>query len=177
MDTSYLVIDSELESLFQRFGKQHPEGSKYVLKVVLKTYLKLAESSKKRGSDPLLSLQDLVERVASGNLYRSTKDKIDNLDSMLEAKEDHASGLENSSLFEEIREIKNTIRKLSGSQGAGGLAPSGSSTRVAEASGLNEFNPSDAAKLITVEESGEPKQGKSYQDLRRRGKPTKKIVF
>ncbi|MGK5089912.1 hypothetical protein WDW86_20365 [Bdellovibrionota bacterium FG-2] len=173
MDSSYLVIDSELENLFYRFGKQHPEGSKYVLKVVLKTYLKLAESSRKRGSDPLLSLQDLVERVSSGNLHRSTKDKIDNLDSMLESKENQASGLENSSLFEEIRDIKNTIRKLNMNQGAG---TSNAPPRGPESS-LNEFNPTDAAKLITIEESGEPKKGKSYQELRKKGKPAKKIVF
>ncbi len=165
-DTSYLVIDSELESLFLRLGKQHPEGSKDALKIVLKTYLKLAEGSRRRGVDPILSLQELVERITSGDLYRTTKDKIDHLDTLLEKKEDQVEHLENSAVLEEIREIKNTIRKMSGT-----------ASRATQTSGLSEFNPSDAAKLITVEQSGEIKKGENYQNLRKKGKPHKKINF
>ncbi|MGK5084624.1 hypothetical protein WDW37_15115 [Bdellovibrionota bacterium FG-1] len=175
MDVSYLCIDAELENLFNRFGKQHPEGSKEVLKVVLKTYLKLVETSRKRGTDPLLSLQDLVERITSGDMYRSTKDKINSLDSMLEAKEDQSSHLEGSALFEEIREIKNTMRKMQWSQGPSGPAQ-GSSQGSAEGS-LSDFNPKDAAKLITIEESSEIKKGANYMEIRKKGKPPKKIVF
>jgi len=69
MGVSYLVIDSELRALLEQFSWNHPEGSKEVLKLVMKLYLKLVDKSRHKGSDPLLIFQNLVERIVSGKLY------------------------------------------------------------------------------------------------------------
>lgn len=170
MEVSYLVLDTELESLFKKFGTCHPEGSKDVLKLVLKMYLKLADKSRKKGNDPLLVFQTLAERIASGRLYETVKDKINHLDLILEEKAGTAgvSIADNSPLFDELREIKNNIRALK----YAGVAPGGGGG----GSQLESFRPEDGAKLLTVVENAEPKKPKSYAELRKKGQ-NKKIDF
>jgi len=165
MDASFLVIDPELENLFVKFSKHHNEGAKDVLKLLLKSYLKLADNSRKVGADPIFSMQDMVERIVSGDLYRNTKDKIKHLDQMLEQTEGKIQNLEGSPIYGEIQEIKSLLRGLNVA------GPSG------HASALDQFSPSDAAKLLTVDKSAQPKKGQSYKDLRGKGNKNKKIVF
>ena len=165
MNVSYLIIDSELKVLLERFTKYHHEGSKEVLKLVLKMYLKLLDKSKRKGSDPLLIFKNLVERTVSGKLYETTRDKIDHLDMLIEAEQGKPAGFENTQLFSELGEIKTLIREFK----AAGY-PS-----VAQEQ-LRSFTPEDAAKLLEVEKEAGPKKRKSYRELRTEN-PPRKIEF
>ena len=165
MNVSYLIIDAELKALLERFAKYHHEGSKEVLKLVLKTYLKLLDKSKRKGRDPLLIFKNLVERTVSGKLYETTQDKIDHLDILLEAGQEKPGGFENTQLLKELGEIKTFIREFK----AAGY-PSVSERQ------LKGFTPEDAAKLLHVEKDTGPKKRKSYRELRKE-RPPKKIEF
>ncbi|MBF0106441.1 MAG: hypothetical protein HQM16_14085 [Deltaproteobacteria bacterium] len=159
MNPSYLVIDPELKQLFEKFIKHHPEGSKPVLKLVLKMYLKLMDKSKHSGTDPLLIFQNLVDRIVSGRLYETTKDKIDHLNSMLEDRAVAGGGSE-PLVSAETREIKSMIRD----QLVGGVTKK-----------MEDFAPKDGAKLVKVGAVG-PEQRKNYRDVRKE-KNQKKIDF
>ncbi|MBF0442465.1 MAG: hypothetical protein HQK54_11215 [Oligoflexales bacterium] len=164
MDLSLLVLDAETRGLFAKFSKIHPEGSKDVFKLVLKTYLKLADKSVRKGQDPLLVFEDLIERICTGKLYRDVKDKIDYLDSLLESNHENVKEYKNSALFDEIREIKSIIRGIE-------LGSSVSARRSVAGS-----MPKDALKLIPVDENAPPKERKNYRNVRD-SKSNKKIKF
>lgn len=167
MGVYYLVLDDELKMLLNQFSQNHPEGAREVLKLVLKLYLKLVDKSRRKGSDPLLIFQNLVERIVTGKLYETTQDRIDHLDSLLEERQAAAGVLENAGLQKEIQEIKSLLREIKGS-GYGG-APHGRD--------LGEFSPKDSAKLLNVDktDSGQKKR-KSYRELRKES-TLKKIEF
>jgi hypothetical protein len=167
MGVYYLVMDNELRTLLDQFSQNHPEGAKEVLKLVLKLYLKLVDKSRRKGSDPLLIFQNLVERIVTGKLYETTQDRIDHLDSLLEERQTSTGDQENTLLHKEIQEIKNLVRDLKGSgYGGGPYAPD-----------LREFSPKDSAKLLDVDKtaSGQRKR-KSYRELRKES-TLKKIEF
>jgi hypothetical protein len=103
---SYLVIDPELKTLLEKFSQYHPEGSREVLKIVLKLYLKLVDKSRKKGKDQLLILQNLVERISTGKLYETTQDRIDHMDSLLEEQQDTPGNRGSSSLHNEISSMQ-----------------------------------------------------------------------
>jgi len=169
MGVYYLVMDAELMTLLEKFSQYHPEGAKEVLKLVLKLYLKLVDKSRRKGSDPLLVFQNLVERIVTGKLYETTQDRIDHIDSLLEERQaaavpgDHA----NTVLQKEISEIKGILRDL---QSTGYAA-------APYAQDMREFSPKDAAKLLDVDKTeGIEKKRKSYRELRKQSAP-KKIEF
>jgi hypothetical protein len=167
MGVYYLVMDAELRMLLERFSKCHPEGAKEVLKLVLKLYLKLVDKSRRKGSDPLLIFQNLVERIVKGKLYETTQDRIDHLDSLLEERQAAPGDHENAVLHKEIGEIRGILRDL---QSTGYAA-------APYAHGMREFSPKDAAKLLDVDKTASSqKKRKSYRDLRKEKAP-KKIEF
>ena len=168
MSVSYLVMDAELRTLLEKFSHNHPEGAKEVLKLILKLYLKLVDKSRRKGGDPLLIFQNLVERIVTGKLYETTQDRIDHMDSLLEERQAPAPGdHENTVLHKEISEIKGMLRDL---QGAGYAA-------APYARGMREFSPKDAAKLLDVDKTvSSQKKRKSYRELRKKG-TLKKIEF
>jgi hypothetical protein len=167
MGMYYLVMDTELMTLLEKFSQNHPEGAKEVLKLVLKLYLKLVDKSRRKGSDPLLIFQNLVERIVTGKLYETTQDRIDHLDSLLEERQAAPGDHENAVLHKEIGEIKGMLRDLRGTGYAG--APYGRD--------IQEFSPKDAAKLLDVDKTASSqKKRKSYRDLRKERVP-KKIDF
>ena len=167
MGVSYLVMDAELRTLLEKFSQYHPEAAKEVLKLVLKLYLKLVDKSRRKGSDPLLIFQNLVERIVTGKLYETTQDRIDHLDSLLEDRQAAPGDHENTVLHKEISEIKGMLRDL---QGAGYAA-------APYARDMREFSPKDAAKLLDVEKTASSqKKRKSYRELRKKG-TLKKIEF
>jgi hypothetical protein len=160
-------MDAELMTLLEKFSQYHPEGAKEVLKLVLKLYLKLVNKSRRKGSDPLLLFQNLVERIVTGRLYETTQDKIDHLDSLLEDRQAAPGDHENTALRKEISEIKSMLRGL---QNTGYAAPP-------YARDLREFSPKDAAKLLEVDKTApSQKKRKSYRELRKERAP-KKIEF
>jgi hypothetical protein len=165
MGVYYLVMDAELRTLLEQFSQYHPEGAKEVLKLVLKLYLKLVAKSRRKGSDPLLIFQNLVERIITGKLYETTQDRIDHLDSLLEERQTVPGDRENTALHREINEIKSMLINL---QRPGYATP--------PAGGLKEFSPKDAAKLLDVDKSASQKRRKSYRELRKESGP-KKIEF
>ena len=166
MGVYYLVMDAELKSLLEKFSQCHPEGAKEVLKLVMKLYLKLVAKSRRKGSDPLLIFQNLVERIVTGKLYETTQDRIDHLDSLLEERQTAPDDQEYSGLHQEIREIRGMLRDL---QSKGLAAPYGSD--------LREFSPKDAAKLLEVDKTTPTqKKRKSYRELRKESAP-KEIKF
>jgi hypothetical protein len=167
MNVSYLVMDSELRTLLEKFSQYHPEGAKEVLKLVLKLYLKLVQKSRRQGSDPLLIFQNLVERIVTGKLYETTQDRINHLDSLLEEQQTAPVGFENGALPRELQEIKSLLRDLQ-------TAGYGAATA---AQALREFSPKDAAKLLEVDKTaGSQKKRKNYRELRKDRSP-KKIDF
>ena len=167
MGVYYLVMDAELRNLLERFSQCHREGAKEVLKLVLKLYLKLVDKSRRKGSDPLLIFQNLVERIVTGKLYETTQDRIDHLDSLLEERQTTPGGIENAALNKEISEIKGLLRDL---QSTGYAA-------APYARDMREFSPKDAAKLLDVEKTASSqKKRKSYRELRKKSAP-KKIEF
>jgi len=167
MGVYYLVMDAELMTLLKKFSQYHPEGAKDVLKLVLKLYLKLVDKSRRKGSDPLLVFQNLVERIVTGKLYETTQDRIDHIDSLLEGRQAVPGDRDSAFLHKEISEIKGMLRDLQ-------------STGYAAASyghGMREFSPKDAAKLLDVEKNvPSQKKRKSYRELRKQSAP-KKIEF
>lgn len=166
MSVSYLVMDAELRTLLGKFSQNHPEGAKEVLKLVLKLYLKLVDKSRRKGSDPLLIFQNLVERIVTGKLYETTQDRIDHLDSLLEERQAVPGDPEHTALHKEISELKGMLRDL---QSTGYAAP--------YARDMKEFSPKDAAKLLDVEKTASShKKRKSYRELRKKSAP-KKIEF
>ncbi len=166
MSVSYLVMDAELRTLLGKFSQNHPEGAKEVLKLVLKLYLKLVDKSRRKGSDPLLIFQNLVERIVTGKLYETTQDRIDHLDSLLEERQAAPGDPEHTALHKEISELKGMLRDV---QGTGYAAP--------YARDMREFSPKDAAKLLDVEKTASShKKRKSYRELRKKSAP-KKIEF
>jgi hypothetical protein len=166
MGVSYLVMDSELRTLLERFSKYHPEGAKEVLKLVLKLYLKLVDKSRRKGSDPLLIFQNLVERIVTGKLYETTQDRIDHLDNLLEGRQVVPGDLENAVLQKEINEIKGILRNLQ-NEGYG----------VSHAHEMREFSPKDAAKLLELDKTAtSQKKRRSYRELRKESVP-KKVDF
>jgi hypothetical protein len=167
MGVYYLVMDAELRALLDKFSQCHPEGAKEVLKLVLKLYLKLVDKSRRKGSDPLLIFQNLVERIVTGKLYETTQDRIDHLDSLLEERQTVTVDTENIGLHQEINDIKTLLRDLKGS-GYGG------SPTIHD---IREFSPKDSAKLLNVDKtaSGQKKR-KSYRELRKES-TLKKIEF
>jgi len=167
MGVYYLVMDAELKTLVEKFSQCHPEGSKEVLKLVLKLYLKLVDKSRRKGGDPLLIFQNLVERIVTGKLYETTQDRIDHLDSLLEERQAAPDEKAAGALHQEIREIRGMLRDLQGK----GLAA------APYAGDLREFSPKDAAKLLDVDtEAPSQKKRKSYRELRKQSGP-KEIKF
>jgi hypothetical protein len=169
MGVSYLVMDAELKTLLEKFSQYHPEGSREVLKVVLKLYLKLVDKSRRKGKDQLLILQNLVERIVTGNLYETTQDRIDHMDSILEERQITPGNSDSAYLHKEINEIKDLLRGLQFT----GTGP----VSALPSSSMRKFSPKDAAKLLDVNstEGGEKKR-KSYRELRKESAP-KKIDF
>jgi hypothetical protein len=166
MGVYYLVMDAELKVLLERFSRCHPEGAKEVLKLVLKLYLKLVDKSRRKGGDPLLVFQNLVERIVTGKLYETTQDRIDHMDSLLEERAEPGDR-GNTALQREIGEIKGMLRGL---QRTGYAA-------APHAGDLTEFSPKDAAKLLDVDKTASiQKKRKSYRELRKESGP-KKIEF
>ena len=167
MGVYYLVMDAELRTLLEKFSQYHPEGAKEVLKLVLKLYLKLVDKSRRKGSDPLLIFQNLVERIVTGKLYENTQDRIDHLDSLLEERQTAPGGHENTALHREISEIKGLLKDLRRTGYA--AAPYGGE--------LKQFSPKDAAKLLDVDRTASSqKKRKNYRELRKESGP-KKIKF
>jgi len=166
MDVSYLLLDAELRALLEKFSQCHPEGTKDVLKLVLKLYLKLVDKSRRKGSDPLLIFQNLVERIVTGRLYETTQDRIDHMDSLLEERQAAAPG-DNAMLHKQINELKAMLKDL---QNTGYAA-------AQSARDIKEFSPKDAAKLLDLDKTASSqKKRKSYRDLRKESGP-KKINF
>jgi hypothetical protein len=166
MSVSYLVMDAELRTLLEKFSHNHPEGAKEVLKLILKLYLKLVDKSRRKGSDPLLIFQNLVERIVTGKLYETTQDRIDHLDSLLEERQGMPGDPEHTALYKEIGEIKGMLRDL---RSPGYAAP--------YAREMREFSPKDAAKLLDVDKTAtSQKKRKSYRELRKKS-TLKKIDF
>jgi hypothetical protein len=160
-------MDAELRTLLEKFSQNHPEGAKEVLKLVLKLYLKLVDKSRRKGSDPLLIFQNLVERIVTGKLYETTQDRIDHLDSLLEERQAVPGDHEHAALHKEIGEIKGLLRDLH----SPGYAA------VPYARDLREFSPKDAAKLLDVDQTASSqKKRKSYRELRKKS-ALKKIEF
>ncbi len=166
MEKSLLILDPELKKLLDKFAAHHPEGSKDVLKLVLKLYLKLLDRSKSGGLEPLLVFQELVERVVSGNLYRTTKDKIDHLNILLEKREEQATNFDSPHLYNEIREIKNFIREIK-------IAKTSTAESVTK---INETRPKDAAKLIVTDKAKSVESRVNYRNIRKQA-AQKKIKF
>ena len=164
MGPSLLVLDGETRTLLEKFAKLHPERSKEVFKLVLKTYCKLGDMSVRKGKDPMLVFEDLIERICTGKLYRDVKDKIDYLDSLLENNHQNVTEYKNSAMFDEMREIKAMLRSMELS------GPSHARRSV------NDATPKDGLQLITVEPDTEPKVRKNYKNVRD-GKTAKKITF
>jgi DNA-directed RNA polymerase specialized sigma24 family protein len=166
MGVYYLVVDQDLKALLEKFSQCHPEGAKEVLKLVLKLYLKLVDKSRRKGSDPLLIFQNLVERIVTGKLYETAQDRIDHLDSLLEERQAAPSDNGSPALHQEIREIRSMLRDL---QQRGVTAP--------YAGDLKEFSPKDAAKLLDLDKTAaSQKKRKSYRELRKESGP-KEIKF
>jgi len=167
MGMYYLVMDAEMKALLEKFTRCHPEGSREVLKLVLRLYLKLVDKSRRKGGDPLLVFQNLVERIVAGKLYETTQDRIDHLDSLLEERQGMAGDQENAFVHKEISEIKSMLRDLQIRGHA--AAPSDRA--------LHELSPKDAAKLLVVDKTApSQKKRKSYRELRKQRTP-KKIKF
>lgn len=167
MGVYYLVMDAELKTLLEKFSQYHPEGAKEVLKLVLKLYLKLVDKSRRKGSDPLLVFQNLVERIVTGKLYETTQDRIDHMDNLLEERQAVPGDHENSALHREISEIKGLLREL---QHKGYAA-------APYAGDLKEFSPKDAAKLLDVDKTASSqKKRENYRELRKKSGP-KEIKF
>lgn len=169
MDQSYLIIDSELKQLLGSLASHHPDNAKSALKLIVKLYLKLLDASKRKGHDPLMVFQDLMERVTSGQIYRTTQDKINALDEILSQNSNSpavGSPLASKEVMAELREVKSMLRELRTSSWSASVATGGSA----------QYSPKSAAELVTVEKSSEPKQRKSYRDLRQANK-NKKISF
>jgi len=167
MGMYYLVMDAELKTFLEKFSQCHPEGSREVLKLVLKLYLKLVDKSRRKGGDPLLVFQNLVERIVTGKLYETTQDRIDHLDSLLEERQGAPGDHESTILQKEISEIKGMLKDL---QITGHAA-------APYAHDLREFSPKDAAKLLVVDKTApSQKKRKSYRELRKQRTP-KKIEF
>jgi hypothetical protein len=167
MDVSYLMLDADLKTLLEKFSRCHPEGTKDVLKLVLKLYLKLVDKSRRKGSDPLLVFQNLVERIVTGKLYETTQDRIDYMDSLLEERQAAPGDSKSAILQREVSEIKAMLRDLQNT----GYA------KAPYARDIKEFSPKDAAKLLDVDKTASSqKKRKSYRDLRKESGP-KKINF
>jgi len=167
MGVSYLVMDAELRTLLEKFSQYHPEAAKEVLKLVLKLYLKLVDKSRRKGSDPLLIFQNLVERIVTGKLYETTQDRIDHMDSLLEERQAAPGDHGNTALHQEISEIRGMLRDL---QSKGYAA-------APYARDIREFSPKDAAKLLDVDKTASSqKKRKNYRELRKVSGP-KKIKF
>ena len=166
MGASYLVIDPELKVLLEKFSQYHQEGSKDVLKLVLKMYLKLVDKSRRKGRDPFLIFQNMVERIVTGKLYETTQDKIDHLDSLLEERLPAQGASDNARMYKEIDEIKSM---LSDFRVSGYATP--------HLRDMKEFSPKDAAKLLDVDtDAVSHKKRQSYRDLRK-AKAPRKIEF
>ena len=164
MGVYYLVVDSELKTLLEKFSQCHPEGAKDVLKLVLKLYLKLVDKSRRKGGDPLLIFQNLVERIVTGKLYETTQDRIDHLDTLLE---DRQAVPDDNGIHQEIREIRSMLKDIQ----TKGLAA------VPFGGDLLEFSPKDAARLLDVDKTApNEKKRKSYRELRKESGP-KEIKF
>lgn len=169
MGASYLLLDTDLRTLLESFSRCHPEGAKDVLKLVLKLHLKLVDKSRQKGSDPLLILQNLVERIVTGKLYETTQDRIDHLDGLLEERQAAPPGdRSNAALHKEISEIKAMLRVFPGIEYATNPHPRD----------IKEFSPKDATKLLDVDTTTttSQKKRKSYRELRKESGP-KKIDF
>jgi hypothetical protein len=105
-------MDAEMRTLLEKFSQYHPEGAKEILKLVLKLYLKLVDKSRRKGGDPLLIFQNLVERIVTGKLYETTQDRIDHLDSLVEERQAAPDDHEYAALRQEISEIRGMLRDI-----------------------------------------------------------------
>ena len=149
----------------EKLGRIHPNDSKAVLKTLLKTYLYLQDSSKRKGADPLLVLQDLVERIGKGQLYQTSQDKINHMDSLLEGQQPAAQSAPDEALLKEIKEMKSYLREIKAMR-----MPAAASRT------MGNMTPSGTADLLTVEKGVTQKKRKNYRDLRK-GSTNRKITF
>ncbi|MBF0314614.1 MAG: hypothetical protein HQK50_09675 [Oligoflexia bacterium] len=160
----YLVVDQELKGLLEKVATHHPEASKGVLKLILKMYLKLADKSKRKGKDPLIAFQNLVESVMGEKPCETTREKIEYLDTILEEKDpkNSSSHYSNSSVVEDIKEIKSLIKEIRG------FSRLGSAQQLVE-----NFRPTGPSELIELQQNNssdhppEPKKKKNFKDIRR----------
>ncbi|MBF0299465.1 MAG: hypothetical protein HQK51_12140 [Oligoflexia bacterium] len=166
----YLVVDQELKVLLEKFAKHHPESSKGVLKLIIKMYLKLVDKSKRKGRDPLVTFENLVETLMTGKLCETTRDKIEYLDSILEEKNaiGAASNYVNSSVTDDIKEIKSLIKEIKNSALVAGI---GTGLRPT----MDNFCPKGPSELIELQPTGtdgnnnnnEQKKRKNFKDIRK----------
>ncbi len=175
MDRSYLVLDPELKELVNDFSESYSSGSKAGLKMVLRNYMKLHEKCRSKGEDTIVIFEDLINKFSAGTLYKSTKDKINHLDSLLATgRRVHAKrGAAQSSgdahdteILEAINEVKGLVEALKSS----GIAIGGGGGR------MRNFNPSGAPELVKLNKSMTPKERKNYRDIRTK-KAQKKVKF
>lgn len=169
----YLIVDQELKGLLEKLAKNHPESSKGVLKLVLKMYLKLVDKSRRKGRDPLITFQNLIETLISGKICETTKEKIEYLDAVLEEKDlrsaiaSGSSSYNESSVVNDIREIKVLIQEIRSS-----------SFNSNPKQLLDSFSPKSPSELIELTansdgsndsngNSSEPKKRKNFKDIRK----------
>jgi ribosome-binding protein aMBF1 (putative translation factor) len=141
----------------------HPDGSHLVFKLLLKSYVKYADWHKKKGRNPIISFEDLVNRE-TGEKQDSTDDgRIRYLNEIIE-KYEGEKNLSADELSKEIGELKNLI-----------LSIAQSNRTHSPQETLKDFKPKDGATLTKVE-GPKPKKRLNYRDVR--GKAgVKKIEF
>ncbi len=158
----FLLTDREGKNLFEKFQVLHPDGSEFVLKLLLKFYIKFAGWHKKKGRDPIIAFQDLIEREIKGKPYISDVERIRYLNEIIESDEETVvDAPKGGGLTKEINELRSLLSMIK-------------QTKMSSQSKLEDFKPGESAPLEKVK--AEPKKRKNYRDVR--GKAGgKKISF
>ena len=159
-DYYFLLADKEAKKLFDQFAKIHSDGSDMVLKLLLKFYVKFAKWHKRKGRNPIIAFQDLIEREIQGKPYSTDVERIKYLNEIIEKSEENNS-LPNDELLKEIKTIKNIFSTMELKTGP---KPS-----------LDDFAPTTGDGLVKVADA-KPKKRKSYRDIRKKGGTAKKIL-
>lgn len=161
---NFLILDQETTNLLLMLAKIHPYGNKTVLKIILKLYIRLARYCRKKGTDPVEVLGNIVEKQLVQDFEGFQIKRIKWISDLIERSEEPVTGKE-ADITEDISELKTLVRRLQSSVEVSKTVPP-----------LESFRPKGPPKLMPLDQKPSPANRQDYRDLRNKKRP-RKIEF
>lgn len=159
---NFLILDQETTNLLLMLAKIHPYGNKTVLKIILKLYIRLARYCRKKGTDPVEVLGNIVEKQLVQDFEGFQIKRIKWISDLIERAEEPMADGETRNIVDDISELKTLVRRLQSSvEVSRTVAP------------LESFRPKGPLKIMPLDQKPSAADRKDYRDLRQKQRPRK----